>query len=227
MTAPFSVMLFAAGMGTRMAPLTADRPKPLICVAGKPLLDHALDLTNVPQVGRRVVNVHYKADMVRAHLAGRDVAISAEDPLLETGGGLRHALPLLGAGPVMTLNTDAVWHGPNPLAQLAAAWHSQMEALLLLVPPAQVAGHVGKGDFAIAPDGRLTRAPAQIYTGAQIMRTDRLGDVPQDAFSLNLIWNEMAQRGGLYGISYDGRWCDVGRPDCIPLAEQMLQAPDV
>ena len=227
MTAPFSVMLFAAGMGTRMAPLTADRPKPLIRVAGKPLLDHALDLTDVPQVGRRVVNVHYKADMVRAHLAGRDVAISAEDPLLETGGGLRHALPLLGAGPVMTLNTDAVWHGPNPLAQLAAAWQPQIEALLLLVPPAQVAGHVGKGDFAIAPDGRLTRAPAQIYTGAQIMRTDRLGDVPQDAFSLNLIWNEMAQRGGLYGISYDGRWCDVGRPDCIPLAEQMLQAPDV
>jgi MurNAc alpha-1-phosphate uridylyltransferase len=227
MTAPFSVMLFAAGMGTRMAPLTADRPKPLICVAGKPLLDHALDLTDVPQVGRRVVNVHYKADMVRAHLAGRDVAISAEDPLLETGGGLRHALPLLGAGPVMTLNTDAVWHGPNPLAQLAAAWQPQIEALLLLVPPAQVAGHVGKGDFAIAPDGRLTRGPAQIYTGAQIMRTDRLGDVPQDAFSLNLIWNEMAQRGGLYGISYDGRWCDVGRPDCIPLAEQMLQAPDV
>ena len=227
MTAPFSVMLFAAGMGTRMAPLTADRPKPLICVAGKPLLDHALDLTDVPQVGRRVVNVHYKADMVRAHLAGRDVAISAEDPLLETGGGLRHALPLLGAGPVMTLNTDAVWHGPNPLAQLAAAWQPQIEALLLLVPPAQVAGHVGKGDFAIAPDGRLTRAPAQIYTGAQIMRTDRLGDVPQDAFSLNLIWNEMAQRGGLYGISYNGRWCDVGRPDCIPLAEQMLQAPDV
>jgi MurNAc alpha-1-phosphate uridylyltransferase len=227
MTAPFSVMLFAAGMGTRMAPLTADRPKPLIRVAGKPLLDHALDLTDVPQVGRRVVNVHYKADMVRAHLAGRDVAISAEDPLLETGGGLRHALPMLGAGPVMTLNTDAVWHGPNPLAQLAAAWQPQIEALLLLVPPAQVAGHVGKGDFAIAPDGRLTRAPAQIYTGAQIMRTDRLGDVPQDAFSLNLIWNEMAQRGGLYGISYDGRWCDVGRPDCIPLAEQMLQAPDV
>jgi len=227
MTAPFSVMLFAAGMGTRMAPLTADRPKPLICVAGRALLDHALDLTDVPQVGRRVVNVHYKADMVRAHLTGRDVAISAEDPLLETGGGLRHALPLLGAGPVMTLNTDAVWHGPNPLAQLAAAWQPQMEALLLLVPPAQVAGHVGKGDFAIAPDGRLTRAPAQIYTGAQIMRTDRLGDVSQDAFSLNLIWNEMAQRGGLYGISYDGRWCDVGRPDCIPLAEQMLQAPDV
>ncbi len=227
MTASYSVMLFAAGMGTRMAPLTADRPKPLICVAGRALLDHALDLTNVPQVGRRVVNVHYKADMVRAHLAGRDVAISAEDPLLETGGGLRHALPLLGAGPVMTLNTDAVWHGPNPLAQLAAAWQPQIEALLLLVPPAQVAGHVGKGDFAIAPDGRLTRAPAQIYTGAQIMRTDRLGDVPQDAFSLNLIWNEMAQRGGLYGISYDGRWCDVGRPDCIPLAEQMLQAPDV
>jgi len=227
MTAPFSVMLFAAGMGTRMAPLTTDRPKPLICVAGRALLDHALDLTDVPQVGRRVVNVHYKADMVRAHLAGRDVAISAEDPLLETGGGLRHALPLLGAGPVMTLNTDAVWHGPNPLAQLAAAWQPQIEALLLLVPPAQVAGHVGKGDFAIAPDGRLTRAPAQIYTGAQIMRTDRLGDVPQDAFSLNLIWNEMAQRGGLYGISYNGRWCDVGRPDCIPLAEQMLQAPDV
>ena len=227
MSGRFSVMLFAAGIGTRMAPLTADRPKPLITVTGRPLLDYALELTYVPEVHRRVVNVYYKGDMVRAYLDGRDVAISAEDPLLETGGGLRHALPLLGAGPVMTLNTDAIWRGPNPLVQLAAAWQPHMEALLLLVPSPQVVGHVGKGDFAIASDGRLTRAPAQIYTGAQIIRTDRLAEVTERAFSLNVVWNAMSQRGGLYGINYDGRWCDVGRPDCIPLAEQMLQAPDV
>ena len=227
MTDRFAVMLFAAGLGTRMAPLTADRPKPLIKVAGRTLLDHALDVTQVPDVNRRVVNVHYFADMVRDHLVGRDVAISAEDPLLDTGGGLRHALPLLGDSPVMTLNTDAIWRGPNPLTLLARAWRPQMEALLLLVPKARVAGHTGKGDFRIGTDGRLTRAQDAIYTGAQIIRTDRMADMPQGAFSLNLMWDAMAARGGLYGVTYGGRWCDVGRPDSIPLAEAILESTDV
>ena len=227
MTDRFNVMLFAAGLGTRMAPLTADRPKPLITVGDRTLLDHALALTDVPCVGGRVVNVHYRAEMVRAHLDGTDVAISAEDPLLETGGGLRHALPLLGTGPVMTLNTDAIWRGPNPLTRLAQAWRPGMEALLLLVPRDRVVGHAGAGDFIAAPDGRLTRGPGAVYTGAQIIRTDRLAEVPQDAFSLNLVWDGMAARGGLFGVTHDGAWCDVGRPESIPLAESLLEQRDV
>lgn len=227
MTQRFPVMLFAAGLGTRMAPLTADRPKPLIAVGDRTLLDHAIDLTQVPCVSRRVVNVHYRGDMIRLHLYGRNIAISSEDPLLETGGGLRHALPLLGDGPVMTLNTDAIWRGPNPLTQLAQAWRPKMEALLLLVPQARVIGHAGGGDFRIGTDGHLTRAPVDIYSGAQIIRTDRLSDVPQDAFSLNVMWDAMAARGGLFGVIYDGDWCDVGRPDSIPLAEALLEQSNV
>ncbi|MCF7698635.1 nucleotidyltransferase family protein [Loktanella sp. M215] len=227
MTAPFPVMLFAAGRGTRMAPLTDSRPKPLITVGGRTLLDHALDLTRVGCVSRRVANVAYLGDMVRLHLAGRGVAISVEDPVLETGGGLRHALPLLGHDPVMTLNTDAVWKGPNPLAVLADAWRPEMEALLLLVPPVQVKGHTGPGDFSIGPDGRLTRAPDLIYTGAQIIRTGRLREIDADVFSLNILWTMMAQTEGLYGVTYAGQWCDVGRPDSIPVAEAMLQTADV
>ncbi|SEN12318.1 MobA-like NTP transferase domain-containing protein [Loktanella fryxellensis] len=226
MTAPFPIMLFAAGLGTRMAPLTDRMPKPLIPVAGRTLLDHALALTDLPGIGPRVVNVHYRADMIRAHLTGRDVILSPEDPLLETGGGLRHALPLLGDGPVMTLNTDAIWRGPNPLAQLATAWAPEMEALLLLVPQNRVQGYSGAGDFVPDAAGRLTRGPGLIYTGAQILRTSTLQDVAADAFSLNLVWDAMIARGGLFGLVYPGRWCDVGRPASIPLAEALLAEPD-
>lgn len=228
MTLRFPAMLFAAGLGTRMGALTADRPKPLIPVAGQPLLDHALALTDVPCVGQRVVNVHYKAQMIRDHVANRDIAISSEDPVLETGGGLRHALPLLGMGPVITLNTDAIWRGPQPVTALCAAWQPQMEALLMLVPKTQVRGHAGPGDFARDTDGRLHRAPDMIYTGLQIIRTDSLSAVAEDAFSLNVVWNQMAARGGLFGMVYHGKWCDVGRPDSIPLAEALLrEAADV
>ncbi|MBE0413882.1 nucleotidyltransferase family protein [Yoonia sp.] len=219
MTMP--ILLFAAGRGTRMAPLTDDRPKPLIKVAGRALIDHALDLTEGQ--GLRVVNAHYKADMLRRHLAGRDIAISDETDLLrETGGGLRHALPLLPGNPVITMNTDAVWRGPNPVAQLRSAWRDEIEALLLLVPPAQVVGHTGKGDFAMDAKGRLTRAPAHVFSGVQMIRTDTLATIEKEVFSMNLVWDQMAARGGLFGVIYPGQWCDVGQPDSIPLAEAML-----
>ena len=223
MTHRFPAMLFAAGLGTRMGALTADRPKPLIHVSGATLLDHALTLTDVPCVERRVVNVHYKAQMIRDHLADLDIASSAEDPLLETGGGLRHALPLLGTGPVITLNTDAIWLGPQPVTTLCAAWKPQMEALLMLVPKTHVRGHSGPGDFTRSMDGRLHRAPDLIYSGLQIIRTDSLPDVTDAAFSLNVVWNQMAARRGLYGVVFDGKWCDVGRPEAIPLAEALLR----
>lgn len=215
------ILLFAAGLGTRMGHLTQDRPKALVNVAGRPLIDHALDLAT--GATPRVVNLHYKAEMLRSYLDGRDIVFSDEtDCLRETGGGLRHALPLLPVNPVLTMNTDAVWRGPNPVTQLQAQWSDEMEALLLLVPKPQVTGHKGKGDFAIDDAGRLSRAPKHIYTGVQMIRTDTLNQITAKVFSMNVVWDQMARRGGLYGVTYDGQWCDVGQPESIPLAEAML-----
>lgn len=219
---PDAVMLFAAGFGTRMGALTADRPKPLIAVAGRPLLDHALALT--AGVPTRVVNAHYRAEQVIAHLKDTNIAVSVETPeILDTGGGLRHALPLLGTQPVYTLNTDAVWSGPNPLDRLAAAWQpDRMDALLLCIPLDRAVGRSGGGDFALGPDGALMRGGDFVYTGAQIVKTDALTGIGEKAFSLNVLWNHMAQEGRLFGTAYPGRWCDVGHPEGIRLAEEML-----
>lgn len=227
MTPP--LMLFAAGFGTRMGALTRDRPKPLIEVAGKPLIDHALALADGAGVPRIVANTHYRPEMIEAHLAPRDVQTARETPdILDTGGGLRHALPLLGADTVMTLNSDAVWAGPNPLRQLLDAWDpTRMDALLLCVPMAQVHGRDGRGDFTLRPDGQIVRGPDAVYAGAQILNTGRLHDVPDTAFSLNVVWNAMAADGRLFGLSYPGHWCDVGHPGGITEAEAMLAAHHV
>lgn len=222
-------MMFAAGFGTRMGALTAEQPKPLIKVAGKPLIDHALDLARDFGAVRTVVNLHYKPDQLERHLAGRDILLSYEQPdILETGGGLRHALPLMGDGPVFTMNTDAVWRGPNPLTLLAEAWNpAQMDALLLCIPPDHASGHAGKGDFLINAQGRATRGPGLIYSGVQIIKPDGVLNIPQPSFSLNLLWNKMLQADRLFALPYPGKWCDVGRPDGIRLAEAMLDQPDV
>lgn len=218
---PDSVMLFAAGFGTRMRHLTKDRPKPLIPVAGKALLDHALDQTQ--GIPTRVVNAHYKADQIRAHLAGQDITVLEEDPILDTGGGLRNALHILGTQLVYTLNTDAVWHGPNALQILAETWNpDQMDALLLCVPLQNAIGRSGGGDFTRAPDGQLLRKGDLVYTGAQIVKTDLLHDIPEDVFSLNVLWNKIAAQGRLHGVEYPGKWCDVGHPEGITLAEDLL-----
>lgn len=227
MTLP--VMIFAAGLGTRMGALTRDRPKPLIEVAGRALIDHALDLVAGYAPPRTVVNLHYRPEQIRAHLRGRDLLFSLESPgILETGGGLRAALPLLGPGPVFTMNSDAVWRGPNPLCHLAGPWDAaEMDALLLCIPPHAARGHGGAGDFQLARDGRLTRGPGLVYSGVQILSPDLLRDIPETSFSLNRIWDRMAARGRLFGASYPGQWCDVGRPEGIALAEEMLGAGHV
>ncbi|NCO85895.1 MAG: nucleotidyltransferase family protein [Rhodobacterales bacterium] len=221
---PQAVMIFAAGRGTRMGALTAARPKPLIEVSGRPLIDHALDLARAVAPSRLVVNTHYLGAQIRDHLAGQDVMVSDEADLLrETGGGLRHALPLLGPGPVFTLNSDALWRGDNPLRRLAAAWDpARMEALLLMLPRDAALGHSGAGDFRLTPEGRLTRGPELVYSGAQILRTEGLASIREEVFSLNLLWDRIAARGGLYGLAYDGLWCDVGRPENLPLAESLI-----
>ena len=229
MTQPDSIMIFAAGKGTRMRPLTDAKPKPLIEVAGKPLIDHAFDLIDDIGLKRQVVNLHYRPEMIRKHLAQRAVVFSDEtDALLETGGGLRQALPLLGNDPVFTLNTDAVWQGPNPLQDLSAAWDpARMDALLLLIRPENALGHAGKGDFLAAPDGRLTRGPGAIYSGAQIIDTGLLDRIPEASFSLNLVWDMMLEKGRLFGLLSDAKWCDVGQPSSLPLAEQLVGTCDV
>jgi MurNAc alpha-1-phosphate uridylyltransferase len=216
-------MLFAAGFGTRMGALTKTRPKPLVEVAGRALLDHALDLTEGLGL-RRVVNAHYFAEQIVDHLAGRDIKVSHEPGMiLETGGGLRRALPIFGSEPVFTMNTDAVWGGSNPLEQLRAQWNPvRMDALLMCVNPSDAVGHRGAGDFVIGSDGRLTRGAGVIYGGVQIMKTDLLAHVAEDAFSLNIIWTQMAALGRLYGMAYDGAWCDVGTPEGVADAEALI-----
>lgn len=217
------ILFFAAGLGTRMGALTKNMPKPLIKIGKETLIDHALGLAETVQLGTKVVNLHYRGNMIRQHLAGQDIAFSDEsDALLETGGGLRHALPLLDGNPVMTMNTDAVWNGPNPVLSILEAWRPEMEALLLVVEKQNVFGHLGKGDFRIDTAGRLHRAPDIIYTGLQIIRTDVLADIQETAFSMNVAWNIIDKRGGLFGTVYDGKWCDVGQPSSIAQAEAML-----
>jgi len=219
-------MLFAAGVGTRMGALTAKTPKPLIEVAGKPLIDHALTLADTAKVDKIVVNLHYLGDQIASHLQGRDVALSWEHTqILETGGGLKAALPLLQADTVFTLNTDAVWSGQNPLIELQTAWDPEkMDALLLLLPADKALGHGGKGDFLLAPDGRVSRAAgatAPVYLGAQILKTTALTAITEPVFSLNLLWDQAIAQGRAFGLLHQGGWCDVGRPEGITLAETL------
>lgn len=225
---PFPLMVFAAGFGTRMGALTRDRPKPLIQVAGKALIDHALEVGAKAGVVRTVVNTHYKADQLAAHLAGRGVAISHEPEILDTGGGLKAALPLLGQGPIAVLNSDGIWTGANPLSQLAQAWDpDRMEALLLLLPLDRTIAHGPKGDFRLAPDGRISRGQGgedHVYIGAQILQTGRIAATPDSVFGLNRTWTEMIAAGTAFGLVHDGKWCDVGHPEGIAEAEHLLHS---
>lgn len=220
-------MIFAAGFGTRMGALTQRQPKPLIRVAGRALIDHALDVARAANVGKIVINLHYLGDQIAAHLAGQEVLLSWERPdILETGGGLRAALPLLGQGPVLLMNSDAVWTGSNPLTQLMGAWDGEkMDALLLLTPRHLAHGHSGAGDFTLADDGRIARAQGQeapIYLGAQIMNPALLDGFQQKTFSLGKVWDSAIAAGRAYGMMHQGGWCDVGTAQGILTAERML-----
>jgi MurNAc alpha-1-phosphate uridylyltransferase len=217
---PFPLIIFAAGFGTRMGALTADRPKPLIPVAGRALIDHALGVAAETGAGHVVVNTHYLAGQLADHLAGRGVTISHEAEILETGGGLKAALRLLGPGPVAVLNSDAIWTGGNPLIQLKQAWDgTRMETLLLLTRLEK------KGDFRLRADGRIDRGQGgedHLYLGACIVAPDRLAAWPEAKFSLNRPWDAMIAAGTAYGIVHQGGWCDVGRPEGIAVAERLL-----
>lgn len=222
-------MIFAAGFGTRMKELTQDRPKPMIPVAGKPLIDHALELIEAAAIPIRVANVHYKPAPLIPHLAARDVMISDEtETILDTGGGLKKARPLLPDAPIFTTNSDAIFRGPNPFDALRVAWApDQMSALLLLIPVAQARGTQSNGDFQIDTNGRLSRGLGLIYSGIQIIDPRIIDLVAEEVFSLNVVWNRLASEGRLFGVAYEGQWCDVGHPDGIAIAEDLLVDPDV
>ena len=230
-----TAMLMAAGLGKRMRPLTATRPKPLVKVAGQPLMDHALDRLEAGGIRKVVVNVHYLADTVEAHLrarkGGAEFLISDERAkLLETGGGLVHAKPLLGDKPFVCANSDNLWiDGPqDTLALMQRHWDAErMDALLLLVPLARANCHSGPGDFHMDANGRLTRRKSAhvapfVFTGVQILSTSLLVDPPSDVFSTNIFWSRAIAAGRLYGVSHQGLWFDVGTPQAIPVVEAML-----
>lgn len=232
MSAPDTAMILAAGEGTRMRPLTRWRPKPLLPVAGRALLDHTLDRAAEAGTRRVVVNIHHLGERIRAHLSRRrrpEIAISDEtEALLDTGGGVRRARPLLGEGPVFVLNADSVWTGPAPLPALTRAWDpTRMDALLLLVPRAAARAYARPGDFFLAADGRPVRrgeAPSApyVYTGAQIIRAGAFADGPEGPFSANLIWDRMLAAGRLFAAVHEGGWIDVGTPAGLDAAEAAL-----
>jgi len=238
MTAPTTAMVLAAGLGTRMRPLTDDRPKALVEVAGQALIDHVLRRLGESGVERAVVNVHWFAERLESHLAARagrpEILISDERAeLLETGGGLKKAGPLLGPDPVFVANIDSVWTdnsapGDTALNQLAQLWNpSIMDAALLLARREGSIGFEGGGDFFLAGDGRLTfrgdaaEAP-YAYMGVHICRPDYVADGPDGPFSLSGFWRRSAAAGRLYGCVLDGDWMHVGDPEARDAAEAKL-----
>ncbi|MES2338692.1 MAG: nucleotidyltransferase family protein [Pseudomonadota bacterium] len=233
---PRTAMVMAAGLGKRMRPLTATRPKPLVEVAGKPLIDHVFDRLRSAGIGRAIVNVHYMADALEAHLRARvsdiDVVVSDERrQLMETGGGLVQAREMIGDEPVLCVNSDNLWiDGPtDAIRALAAAWDGDaMDALLLLVPLARANSHRGKGDFHLDPFGRIIgrrkagRLAPFVYTGVQILHPRVIRDWPEGPFSTNLFWNRALDAGRAWGLVHQGLWFDVGTPAAIGEAEAIL-----
>ncbi|MEP4196257.1 MAG: nucleotidyltransferase family protein [Aliishimia sp.] len=221
---PSSIMIFAAGFGTRMMPLTRDRPKPMVRVAGEPMIDRALFLTSDAGISNVVSNLHYKADVLEAHLHGRGVTILREEPdILDTGGGLKNALSLLGSDPVLTMNPDAIWNGPNPLTFAQSHWKpDQMDALLVCVSPENALGSNNTGDFTLDESGLISRGSDALYGGVQIIKTERLKEISNKVFSLNQLWDLLIEDSRCFGQFYPGKWCDVGHPGGISIAEEMI-----
>jgi MurNAc alpha-1-phosphate uridylyltransferase len=233
---PDTAMIMAAGLGKRMRPLTATRPKPLIEVGGKPLLDHVLERLRAAGVRKVIVNVHYLADALEGHLASRDygleVVISDErGRLMETGGGLVKAAPLIDCDPFLALNSDNLWIDgtADTLRLLASQWDGdKMDALLLLVPQASARNHEGLGDFRLDRAGRLRRRERShvapfVFTGIQIASKRLLRHAPEGPFSTNILWDRAIEEGRCFGAVHQGLWFDVGTPEAIRLTETALR----
>jgi MurNAc alpha-1-phosphate uridylyltransferase len=233
-SSPSRAMVLAAGLGTRMRPLTDALPKPLVAVAGKPLLDHVLDRLADVGVTTAVVNVHHMADAIEAHLKGRTrpkIVISDErGELLDTGGGVAKALTLLGDAPFFHVNSDTIWiEGVMPnLSRLAAQFDPDvMDAALLVAATATSIGYEGRGDFTMMPDGRLRRRTERevvpfVYAGAAILSPKMFADAPAGKFSLNTLFDRALEAGRLFGLRLEGTWMHVGTPAAIKAAEAAI-----
>lgn len=232
---PQTAMVLAAGFGTRLKPITDHTPKPLIPVAGRTLLDRCLDRLAEAGVQRAIVNVHWLGSQIREHLKSRhdmEIVISDEtDRLLETGGGIAKALPLLGETPFVAVNADLIWRddgNQTAIQRLAASFDpASMDGILLLQPRENADGHGGPGDFFRETDGKLRRrginatAP-YVYTGVQILQPSMFHDAPAGAFSLNILYDRAIATGRLHGIVHRGSWMDVGTHNGLKHAEAML-----
>jgi N-acetyl-alpha-D-muramate 1-phosphate uridylyltransferase len=229
-----TAMVLSAGLGTRMAPANSTLPKPLVQLGGKALIDHVLDRHAEAGIERAVVNVHYKADLIEAHLEGRRaprIEISDErDRLLDTGGGVKRALPRLGPEVFLIHNSDSVWIegvGLN-LARLFDAWDGAcMDCVMLLAVASQSLGYQGRGDFAFEADGRIRRRVEQeivpfAFTGVSLAHPRLLADGPEGVFSLNAVWDRAIAAGRAFGLRMEGTWMHVGTPDALAQAEQRL-----
>ncbi len=229
---PSKAMILAAGFGLRMRPLTDHVPKPLIPVAGRPLLDHVLDKLAAAGVTEAVVNVHYLPDQIIDHVASRPrprVIISDErDQVLGTGGGVVKALPLLGAEPFFHVNSDTMWIDgvQSNLARLADAFDpARMDILLLMAPTASSIGYGGRGDYAMLPDGALRKRREHqvvpfVYAGAAILSPTIFADAPKGEFSLTRMFDAANEQERLFGLRLDGVWMHVGTPDAVAAAEE-------
>ena len=234
LTAPTSAIVLAAGLGKRMLPITATMPKPLVKVGGRTLIDFALDRLDEAGIDVVVVNVHHFADMLEAHLQDRKspvIVISDERAaVLETGGGVKKALPLLGAAPFITFNSDSIWvEGNEPnLSRLIAPWDpDRMDILMLVAPRDTSVGYEGRGDFSMDPAGRLARRGANeeaafVYAGVAIVKPEMVAGSPEGPFSANLFYDRAIAKGRLYGLPLDGQWLHVGEPHAIAEAEACL-----
>jgi N-acetyl-alpha-D-muramate 1-phosphate uridylyltransferase len=236
MTEARTATVLAAGFGERMRPLTLRMPKPLVTLAGRPLLDHVLDRLAAAGVTTAVVNVHYLPEQLEAHLAARkdrppETLVSDErGVLLDTGGGAKKALPLLGRGPFFVHNADSVWtEGAAPaLTRMLRKWNpASMDCLLLLAPTATSIGYAARGDFSMDAEGRLARRTNEVvpfaFAGVSLCDERLFKDAPEGRFSLNLLWDRALAKGKLYGVRLDGRWMHVGTPDALAEAETLFE----
>ncbi len=234
MTAITSAMVLAAGLGTRLKPLTDRLPKPLVQVAGRTLLDRALDRLADAGIGTAVVNLHYLGDQIAEHLKDRTapkIVLSREEQRLETGGGVRNALKFLGPGAFIAVNADVLWlNGPyDALARLKSHWRdADMDVLLLLLETTAAFGYEGPGDFLADPVGRLARRPEReiapyLFTGIQILHPRLFRNCPEGAFSLNVLYDRAMAEGRLYGVIHDGEWFHVGTPEGLAEAEDYMR----
>lgn len=233
---PHTAMVLAAGLGKRMRPLTDKLPKPLVPVAGRTLLDRVLDRLEATGIERVVINLHYFREIMEAHLAGRRsprIELSPEADLLETGGGVKNALPRLGSEPFYVTNADVLWlDGTSPaLQRLARAWNDEaMDALLLLHPTVTATGYDGVGDYFADPLGRLRRRRGNelapfIFAGVQIIHPRLFANAPDGAFSLNRLYDRAEEVGRLWGLRHDGLWFHVGTPQGLAETEVLLADP--